>query len=82
MEGNAPKDQNVGVNVAKNAKKLMELISENPNISAVSASEKLNISKRQTERLFAQLKENNLIKRVGTDKTGYWEIIEPTESEK
>ena len=86
VDSGAAKDQNVGVNVgvnvAKNAKKLMELISENPNISAVSASEKLNISKRQTERLFAQLKENNLIKRVGTDKTGHWEIIEPTESEK
>ena len=86
VDSNATNNQyeglNVGVNVSKNAKKLLELISENPNISAVIAGEKLLVSKRQAERLFAQLKENNMIKRVGTDKNGYWEIIKSTKSEK
>ena len=80
--GFANAKKNVGVNVAKNAKKLLELIAKNSNISAVTASEKLNISKRQVERLFAELKANNLVKRVGSDKTGYWEIVDSTESDK
>lgn len=73
---------NVGVNVGVNAKKLLDLIFENPSISAVAASESLGISKRQAERLFSQLKELNLIERIGPDKGGHWKINlpQPTDS--
>ena len=71
VDSNATNNQyeglNVGVNVGVN-------VSKN--------AKKLLVSKRQAERLFAQLKENNMIKRVGTDKNGYWEIIKSTKSEK
>lgn len=73
---------NVGVNVGVNARKLLDLISEIPNISALAASEKLGISKRQAERLFTHLKELNLIERIGSDKTGYWKILPPQKSDK
>ena len=74
--------ENVSVNVGENAKKLLDLIFENPSISAVAASESLGISKRQTERLFGQLKELNLIERIGPDKGGHWKINlpQPTDS--
>ncbi len=73
---------NVGVNVGANAKRLLGLIFENPSVSAVAASEILGISKRQAERLFSQLKELNLIERIGPDKGGHWKINlpQPTDS--
>ena len=65
----------VGVNVGVNAQKVLDLITENPHISAEVVAESLGISKRQAERLFAQLKQLSLIKRIGADKNGHWEII-------
>ena len=67
-------NRNVGINVGINEQKVIELIVENPHISAVEVSEKLSISLRQAERIFAHLKEKKLIERVGARKTGYWKV--------
>ena len=65
---------NVGVNVSTNEIKIIDFIRENPEISAKTAAVRLNISQRQAERLFSALKEKNLIKCIGADKNGHWEI--------
>ena len=69
-----------GVNVGVNEERIFTLIKANANLTAHEASEKLNISKRQAERLFAKLKEKNIIRRVGADKGGHWEIIQSTDT--
>ena len=66
---------NDGLRVGVNAQKVLDLITENPHVSAEVVAESLGISKRQAERLFAQLKQLSLIKRMGADKNGHWEII-------
>ena len=70
----ATEGTNVGINVGINEQKVIGLIAENPYISALEVSEKLSISLRQAERIFAHLKEKKLIERVGARKNGYWKV--------
>lgn len=66
--------KNVGVKI--NASE-MEVLNEiiNNNITAQEISDKINKTKRTIERIITSLREKNMIKRVGSDKTGHWEII-------
>lgn len=54
---------------------VFDLIKQNKNITASQISEKLKISLSTTKRKIKELKEQGIIKRIGSDKTGYWEII-------
>ena len=47
----------------------------NQHLTAQDIAKELNISKRQSERIFAKLKEKNLILRIGSAKGGYWKIL-------
>lgn len=67
--------KDVGKDVGLNEKKVLELISKNPNLTASNIAETLNISQRQIERLLSKLKKSNLIERIGARKFGYWKII-------
>jgi len=51
-------------------------IKNKPNITRKELNEKLNIPERTIARIIKQLKENGKIERRGTDRKGYWEIIE------
>jgi fido (protein-threonine AMPylation protein) len=55
------------------------LIKQNNNITASGISTQLNISLSNTKRKIKELKGKGLIERVGSDKTGYWKIIEQGE---
>lgn len=48
----------------------------NNRITAKEVAESLSVSLRQGERIMATLKEKGLIKRVGPNKSGHWEVIE------
>lgn len=63
-------------NVGETEQHLLNLIAKNYHVTASSAAEALSISKRQAERLFSSLKEKNIIRRVGADKNGWWEVCE------
>ncbi len=52
------------------------LIKENNKITAKEISEQLNISLSTVKRKTKALKEKGKIKRIGSDKTGYWKIID------
>lgn len=54
--------------------KLVSLIRAQPTITMHAAAKKLNLSTRQVERLFAALKKNGVISRVGARRNGYWMI--------
>lgn len=51
------------------------LIKENSKITSKEISERLKISLSTVKRKIKDLKEKGIVKRIGSDKTGYWEII-------
>lgn len=55
---------------------LFSLIEQNNKITAVEISERLKISLSTAKRRLKILRESGKIERVGSDKTGWWKIIE------
>ena len=51
-------------------------IKKNPNITIKQLSEQCNISTRTIQRILSNLKESEIITRIGSDKTGYWKVKE------
>lgn len=62
------------VDVGINEQRVLELIRINNRITAKEIAESLSVSLRQGERIMAALKEKGLIKRVGSNKSGHWEL--------
>ncbi len=54
---------------------VLNLIKQNNKITAIEISKNLNISLSTAKRRLKKLKDNEIIKRIGSDKTGYWKII-------
>lgn len=54
---------------------VFSLILENPNITASGIAERLGISIATAKRRIKALKDNGIIKRVGSDKAGSWQIV-------
>lgn len=54
---------------------ILSLIREKPTISTREASEKMNVTTRTIQRSLAILKANGKIKRIGTQRRGYWKIL-------
>lgn len=54
---------------------VLNLIQENSRITAEQISQKLGVSLRTAKRRIKELKDNNKIIRVGSDKSGYWKIL-------
>ena len=55
---------------------ILELIRDNPNITIAQLMIKTNLSEPGIKKNLKKLKEKNLIRRVGANKDGYWEIME------
>ena len=56
---------------------LFYLIKQNNKITAAEIGERLNVSLSTAKRKIKELKEKGILERKGSDKTGYWKIIEP-----
>lgn len=54
----------------------MDLIRDNPNITVAQIMAKTDLSEIGVKKNLKKLKEKNIIKRMGTNKKGYWEMIE------
>lgn len=52
------------------------LLKQNKNITSTEIGERLGVSLSTVKRKIKELKEKGIIKRVGSDKTGYWKIID------
>ena len=61
--------------IEKSKEKIMRFISENPQITTNQLAELTHLSIAGVEKNLRQLKEQNLIRRVGPDKGGHWEVI-------
>lgn len=64
----------VGVGTNDNEILLIELIRQNSKITVKEIADTLKLSKRQCERIIADLKHRGILSRKGTNRTGYWTI--------
>ena len=55
---------------------ILNAIRQNPKVSAAEIAMKLGISSRAVEKRIKTMRENGIIRRVGPDRGGYWEIID------
>ncbi|UKK80535.1 putative DNA binding domain-containing protein [Segatella bryantii] len=75
------KPSDVVDNVVENKKNVVEnifaSISKNSTISTKKLAAMYSLSERQVQRIMTKLKEQSVIRRIGPDKGGHWEIIAP-----
>jgi ATP-dependent DNA helicase RecG len=62
--------------LAESQRKIIELIRQDPSISKKALSGKIGISSTAIDKNIDQLKKKGLLKRVGPDKGGHWELME------
>ena len=60
----------------KTPNKLLRLIVANPSITLERMKDALSMSQSGVRKVLNKLREQGVIRRVGSDKTGHWEIIE------
>ena len=60
----------------KSSERILELIKHRPTISAAEIAKELNMSSRGVEKQIQKLREAHIIKRVGADYGGYWEVTQ------
>ena len=60
----------------KSSEIILELLKENPKLSAKKLSEQIGVTSRAVEKQLASLVEKGFIKREGSPKGGHWEVIE------
>lgn len=68
--------ERVKVKKIKSREKIVALLAENSKLSAVALAERIGISAKAVEKHLSNLKADGIIKRIGPDKGGHWEIIE------
>ena len=70
--------KNVGENIFKpnnTQKKIISLIEQNKHITQAEISEQLNRTVRTIERNMKKLQEAKVIVRLGSDTSGYWDVV-------
>ncbi len=70
-----PDDQTSQKSVQKSVQKIVDFISENPNITTQEMANLLGINRSVVARHIKTLQEKGIIRRVGPDKGGHWEIV-------
>ena len=60
--------------ISETEKKILKIISNDPEATATLMAEELNISDRTVKRHLSALVEKGIVKRIGNDKTGRWKI--------
>ena len=70
----AQKDDTVNDTVNDTANAILALIKQNPSITYEDLTEKTRKSRRTISRIITELKATGTLVRVGSDKSGYWEI--------
>ena len=65
----------VTVKVTANQQKIISAINENPYITQEELSKKVGIAIKNIKENMKKLQEQGIIRRIGADKNGHWEII-------
>ena len=58
----------------KSREKIISLLAENSTLSAIAIAQKIGITPKAVEKHFSKLKAEGIIRRIGPDKGGHWEI--------
>ena len=66
----------VTVKVTVNQTKILDEIRKNKEITVLEIAEKVDLSRKGVLDNISKLKKAGLLQRIGSDKTGYWEIVE------
>ena len=69
--------ENVVENKENVVENILASISKNSTISTKELAAMCSLSERQVQRIMTKLKEQGVIRRIGPDKGGHWEIIAP-----
>ena len=67
--------ESVVENLTERQKKIISIIEDDNSVSATQISTKLSATMRTIQRDLTKLKSLKLLRRVGPDKGGYWEVI-------
>lgn len=65
--------------LADSQQKIIQLIAENPKISKREMSNKIGISTTAIDKNIKSLKDKMIIKRIGSDRSGHWKLIDQNE---
>ncbi|MEI7463090.1 MAG: ATP-binding protein [Candidatus Taylorbacteria bacterium] len=65
----------LGDKLGENQSRIIEIMRSNSNVTIPELSQKLDISTTAIENNLAKLKEMGVIRRIGPDKGGYWEVM-------
>ncbi|MCI7001181.1 MAG: transcriptional regulator, partial [Prevotella sp.] len=74
--------ENVVENIENVVENILASISKNSTISTKKLAAMCSLSERQVQRIMTKLKKQCVIRRIGPDKGGHWEIIAPQSLEK
>lgn len=56
--------------------KVLGILKQDPSITAKAMAEKMGVSSRKIARIMKKLRDDDIIKRIGSDRKGHWEIKE------
>ena len=65
----------VSVKVTVNQQKILDVIKENPFVTQEELTQIIGLSRKSIIQNMKKLQENGLLKRIGADKNGRWEIV-------
>lgn len=63
----------------KSREKIIALLSQDNSLSAATLAERIGITPKAVEKHIAKMKAEGILKRVGPDKGGHWQVVEKTD---
>lgn len=60
----------------KSREKIIVLLSQDNSLSAAALAERIGITPKAVEKHIARMKAEGILKRIGPNKGGYWQIME------
>ena len=81
LEGTQTTQKSSQKSTQKSSLKIIELIKENSQITTQEIADLMGITRRGVAKHFKNLQEKGIIRRVGPDKGGHWEVMTPIEAD-
>lgn len=69
--------ENIAENLSTMRGLILKILWKNPNATAASISKEVGIASRNVQEHLRKMQEQGIIRRIGPDKGGHWEIVQP-----
>lgn len=66
--------------LSETEKKVYLILKENPNIIQKQLAQEVNYTEQYIRKIIKVLKDKGMIERIGSDKNGYWQIIDQNDN--